>query len=1063
MGEASYRALLIGVPSYKDGAIKDLPFIEQDLAELAQALDGSGYEVDVHDIEQTSRDEIESAVEIFFQEAAPGETLLLFLSGHGIHHNDTDYLVPRGALTRVHDFPGKCVPIDFGPYAERSAAGDVVVFVDACREGIDLREKGVGNVLRWSDVRVRRVGDRHYCHVYACSKGEFARYATAGQNTFSLFSRALSTLVADVSGPSSLGELEKGLQSALDQLTAEHECQRQQVRVRTESDTDTFTVFPRPQSAPPLAPGESLWARLALQHPAWNQVEESPGARLLKETVVNLVDRLHAQSLADRRLLEDDPWSPPGLAERTTERLTWLLSKVLNAEKLGLSPAEASLLVAVPFLSSAFRDRTAARALHVEPTRLTPAPGASPERVGFEQFVAANSRLARRAAQATRSGRTEGAAGIAWWLFHHWLVRHQSAEDRDDALAELLAPVREAGLAGTQAERKLVADLFDGDQLFLLLRGLLASPDFMVDRPVRRVAGASELEQDIRAQLVFALLTIATRSAIDPLALGDIVVDHLGISYAVSLPRLQETLEKATWDRLGRTRVLRAECEHPAVGLALHQQAAVLDGIFSSIDIRAATEQQLAPLEDLPAHATADEVVPALNAQGQRMYESTDLRFRLADDRIQELLMGEELYGDPALAIRELYQNALDACRYRGARTAYLRATDPGFTGRWEGSISFTQGYDDGRAYIECVDNGIGMGKRELREVFSHAGMRFADLPEYTEELARWETENVEFHPNSRFGIGVLSYFMIADDLQVTTCRLDPEGHPGPLLRVDIAGPGALFHIQEIGRGREAGTAVRLYLRDPATAPSAKDLLRRLLWIADYHVTAEDTMTGPDATPLTWLPEVLSEFAPLGVEDASAPTAARHGAPLVAATRQPTTWWCNGMGAVLADGLWCGLPSFGAVVNLTGRHAPQLTVDRKRCIGWDRDHVQRMLHTEIDALLVADSEVLRPPWLATLAEAQGYRLADAILRAAIAADHRPWGMGDHDAPPAIIGCFPADLEIPAAPATAPDGAVRPGHGRRPAGGASPAVGGRSRGDWGGRKESPWFPDSSPGR
>ncbi|WP_147986954.1 hypothetical protein [Streptomyces sp. t39] len=74
-----------------------------------------------------------------------------------------------------------------------------------------------------------------------------------------------------------------------------------------------------------------------------------------------------------------------------------------------------------------------------------------------------------------------------------------------------------------------------------------------------------------------------------------------------------------------------------------------------------------------------------------------------------------------------------------------------------------------------------------------------------------------------------------------------------------------------------------------------------------------------------------------------------------------------------------------------------------------------MLHTEIDALLVADSEVLRPPWLATLAEAQGYRLADAILRAAIAADHRPWGMGDHDAPPAIIGCFPADLEIFAEP------------------------------------------------
>ncbi|MFD0429516.1 caspase family protein [Streptomyces zhihengii] len=96
MSHPSYRALLVGVPSYRDTAVSDLPFVENDLRELAQALDGVGYEVEVHDVSQTGRDEIESAIEIFFQEAAPGQTLLLFLSGHGIHHRDTDYLVPRG-------------------------------------------------------------------------------------------------------------------------------------------------------------------------------------------------------------------------------------------------------------------------------------------------------------------------------------------------------------------------------------------------------------------------------------------------------------------------------------------------------------------------------------------------------------------------------------------------------------------------------------------------------------------------------------------------------------------------------------------------------------------------------------------------------------------------------------------------------------------------------------------------------------------------------------------------------------------------------------------------------
>ena len=77
--------------------------------------------------------------------------------------------------------------------------------------------------------------------------------------------------------------------------------------------------------------------------------------------------------------------------------------------------------------------------------------------------------------------------------------------------------------------------------------------------------------------------------------------------------------------------------------------------------------------------------------------------------------MGEQLYGDPALAIRELYQNALDACRYREARTEYLRRTrDP--ASDWAGRIRFAQGIDDdGRPYLDCVDNGIGMGVRELQ------------------------------------------------------------------------------------------------------------------------------------------------------------------------------------------------------------------------------------------------------------------------------------------------------------------------------------------------------------
>ncbi|MBT2398619.1 hypothetical protein [Streptomyces sp. ISL-100] len=349
-------------------------------------------------------------------------------------------------------------------------------------------------------------------------------------------------------------------------------------------------------------------------------------------------------------------------------------------------------------------------------------------------------------------------------------------------MAGLTAPV--AGFQATAPSAnagKLVTEVFEHGNLLALLHVLQSSPDLGAGRPVRQLAGSSEYEQDVRDQLVVALLTVAHRLAIDPTMMGDVVVDHVGISYSVDLEGLHETLEKARWDPRGRTRVLHAICGHPAIGLALQQQAAALDTALGTIDVLPETEPQLKPLEDLPAHATADQVRAALTPEGKRVYESTDLRFRLADDRIQELLMGKELYGDPALAIRELYQNALDACRYRGARTKYLRTKHkyPGYTVGWAGEISFVQGQENGRAYIECVDNGIGMGERELREVFSHAGMRFADLPEYVEELAAWRAQGIDVYPNSRFGIGVLSYFTDFNRVHiecVAECVASPRG-----------------------------------------------------------------------------------------------------------------------------------------------------------------------------------------------------------------------------------------------------------------------------------------------
>jgi hypothetical protein len=133
---ASFRALLIGVPYYVDDSIEDLSFIETDLAELSAALTGATYDVAVHDVRRTDKDSIDTEIELFLSDAEANDTVLIFLSGHGIHYNGMDYLVPSGARVRSRDFPSRCVPIDFEKYIEPSKVGDTVILIDACREGI---------------------------------------------------------------------------------------------------------------------------------------------------------------------------------------------------------------------------------------------------------------------------------------------------------------------------------------------------------------------------------------------------------------------------------------------------------------------------------------------------------------------------------------------------------------------------------------------------------------------------------------------------------------------------------------------------------------------------------------------------------------------------------------------------------------------------------------------------------------------------------------------------------------------------------------------------------------
>ncbi|MGC4916844.1 caspase, EACC1-associated type, partial [Streptomyces albogriseolus] len=743
---------------------------------------------------------------------------------------------------------------------------------------------------------------------------------------------------------------------------------------------------------------EHEWVTATRDHPLWNYTADERGLSLLRDTATALVGRAATTTVPVDGTLTGDPWRSPSFTDRLAEWIdSLLLDSSLRPEELELSAAEVFLLVTHPYLHTAFWQHNVSQYSAVGPTDLADAQSTSPARRSYELFLMGQPRLVRRA---LRCKDRDASGAIGWWLFRRWLVRQVRVYESTsvEALLDRLAvPLGKR----SSREKRLIEDVLEPSLIARLLRApqFSGQPEKTTPRP--QGVGVAETAQLVRTHQLAELLRFAHLFAIDPIALPDVVADHIGISYAVDIPDLHRTLTGFRWEPNGRTRILSATCHHLAVDLGLRQHAAALDTTLARIDISTGDEERPTLLRNLPLHVTADQVTPAAEADGRAAYESTELRFRLADDRVQELLMGEQLYGDPALAIRELYQNALDACRYRQARTAYLRATGSQ-PATYEGKITFTQGVDEKGPYLECRDNGIGMGQVELRDVFSHAGMRFADLPEYIEEKARWREHGIVMHPNSQFGVGVLSYFMLADDITVTTCRLTPEGLPGEHLSVEIAGPGSLFRIQRLGRCAGAYTSVRLRLRSSDVA-SCVDVLRRILWLSDFDVTASDDRGQTQH----WRAKNLCDAAPLGALDPHAPDAVREKGTVTVAGSTSAVWWCNTRGAVLADGLWVGEHRFGAVVNLSGEHTPRLTVDRRRIIDLDRTETERLLRQEIPSLLAANDAVLQHDWLARVLQ-ESPRLADDIFAEAVRVRFAPWRITGREVDITKCGYFPED-------------------------------------------------------
>ncbi|MEJ2857825.1 MULTISPECIES: wHTH domain-containing protein [unclassified Saccharothrix] len=731
---------------------------------------------------------------------------------------------------------------------------------------------------------------------------------------------------------------------------------------------------------PPPA-GPNPWVALVEEHPVWRRV---PDADRLRTRIAEVAGALFERRRRAVTALRGDSWLDDTFVGRMTERVVELLDSVLADQPWDLSAGEAALIALAPLAHQTRSAVLAQRLSTVDPTDLAQHPDPDPERQDYQRFLAGReeSRLVARTTH-----HAEDAADIAWWLFHRW------AESRPQDVT--VADVLEEVVPDDPPLRTMLAE-----SLERLVRVFRLPPEGLRDPERRKLkhrtsyARVTVAHQHVREDLIGLLLAVAHAQAIEVTRLSSTLVEHLGIPKPVRLDHLHTTLDEAHWDYTAETRVhLVASCHHEAVLESLREHVERTDVMLGAIRAAAEHGAYLEPLRALPARASADRVEPAV-VNRKPAFVVPVTRLRLDESRVRELLMGEQLYGDKSLAIRELYQNALDACRYAKARLDYLEKTSD-LLSRWEGRITFTQGVEGGRHYLSCADNGIGMGESELREVFSQAGVRFADQPEFLEEKARWARVGVPFYPNSRFGIGVLSYFMLADEIEVTTSRMDARGdNAGPALRVSIAGPGHLFHIQRLDEDIPHGTTVKLYLRDGDQAPSSVDALQRVLGIAEFRTTAEH-----DGSTIEWEPSVFTPRSE-GI----------YASGTLVPSKQGDVIWCEDGGAVLVDGLHVHYNNQGfrgAVVNLTGLKAPKLTVDRKSIIGDVSEHLGELLTEAASELF--DANAFDFDWLCDVAS-DNPSVADIVTSVGIRRNRRLPGKR-RSVHLAVSGCFPIDLNI----------------------------------------------------
>jgi hypothetical protein len=251
--------------------------------------------------------------------------------------------------------------------------------------------------------------------------------------------------------------------------------------------------------------------------------------------------------------------------------------------------------------------------------------------------------------------------------------------------------------------------------------------------------------------------------------------------------------------------------------------------------------------------AVSRDVLPRDNA-----YVYINGAFRPDTKKLLHLLSGIELYGNPLAAVRELLQNAFDAVR---EQIAYERLSkDDPANPDYEDQLAklhrvdLRVDADEHGATLTCTDDGIGMNLKIIESHFLVSGS--PSRHDIAELEKRCNAHGFSTERTGKFGIGVLSYFMIGESVKVETIRgTYPKDSDGTGWTFETAGIGSFGQLRK-NHNIAQGSRVTIRLRRDIRSNLREwcERLRKYLDAEILRIPCRLHFSSPLAEKIQWTP-----------------------------------------------------------------------------------------------------------------------------------------------------------------------------------------------------------------